>query len=278
MSRIQNTFTSLRQQGRKALIPFFVVGDPNPEDTVPLMHKLVAAGADVIELGIPFSDPMADGPIIQQSSEKALAKGVSLQIVLDKVADFRRQDDETPLVLMGYANCVEAMGKDRFVKQATDCGVDGVLLVDLPPEESVDLSELCQRAGLHRIFMVAPTTDDARLATICQQSSGFLYYVSLKGVTGSTHADWPELARRLQHIAEKSQVPLAVGFGIRSAEDAVQAAKCADGIVVGSALIESMEGAVGEQARVNAAHFLSSLRTALDGAVDVKAVTAGEKT
>ena len=275
-ARLSDAFTDWRQQGRKALIPFFVAGDPAPETTVPLMHKLVAAGADLIELGVPFSDPMADGPTIQRASERALAKGVGLKDVLGMAAEFRQRDDKTPLVLMGYTNCVEAMGWDKFVAAAVASGVDGILLVDLPPEESMAVNELCRRSGLHRIFMVAPTTDDERLRFICKQSSGFLYYVSLKGVTGSDHVDWAGLAGRLRHIVRISPVPLAVGFGIRSAEDAARAAELADAVVVGSALIESMDGLAGEQAQAGAANFISSLRAAVDGRAAPGVAVIGE--
>ena len=220
MSKIQATFERLQAQGRKALIPFITAGDPDPALTVPLMHTLVEAGADIIELGVPFSDPMADGPTIQRASERALAKGVSLRQVLEMVASFRADNNDTPVVLMGYANPIEAMGIDDFAATAFDAGVDGVLVVDYPPEESTDFALAMKANALDPIFLLAPTSTPERIALVGELASGYVYYVSLKGVTGSAALDVQAVAARIPDIRAATGVPVGVGFGIRDARTA----------------------------------------------------------
>lgn len=268
MSRIKSRFEQLSRSGRKALIEFITAGDPGPEHTVPLMHDLVAAGADILELGVPFSDPIADGPVIQRSSERALAKGVSLRQVIDMVAEFRRRDAETPVVLMGYLNPIEAIGYPEFAEQAHRAGVDGVLTVDLPPEEAEALVGPLGAHGLDPIFLVAPTTSEARIEAIAAHARGFLYYVSLKGVTGSSKLDLTALGARVEQLRRHCALPVAVGFGIKDAETARAAAQLADGVVVGSALVDRMEtlGADIAALREEAGRFTTGLRGALDAA------------
>lgn len=237
MSRLQQRFYSLREQSRAALIPYITAGDPHPNLTVPLMHAMVTAGADIIEVGVPFSDPMADGPVIQLACERALAHGVHLRQILDMVAEFREQDTETPVVLMGYMNPIESLGIEQFAERARDVGVDGLLAVDLGIEEAPDVLPRVTASQLDSIFLVAPTTSDARIAEICQVAQGFIYYVSLKGVTGSDRLDTSAIEARLQSIRVHSKLPIAVGFGIRTATDAAAVARVADAVVVGSALV-----------------------------------------
>ena len=241
MSRIQQTFDALKAQGKKALIPFITAGDPHPALTVTLLHTLVEAGADVIELGVPFSAPMADGPTIQRASERALAKGVSLRQVLAMVSEFREKDGETPIVLMGYANPIEAMGMETFVAAAAEAGVDGVLVVDYTPEESAAFCAAMNARDLDTIFLLAPTSTDARISQVGQLARGYVYYVSLKGVTGSGALNFDELAERIPKIREATGLPVGVGFGIRDAETAKRIAGMADAVVVGSRIIEEME-------------------------------------
>lgn len=241
MPKIQATFERLQAQGRKALIPFITAGDPDPAQTVELMHTLVEAGADVIELGVPFSDPMADGPTIQRASERALAKGVSLRQVLAMVSEFREKDGETPIVLMGYANPIEAMGMETFVAAAAEAGVDGVLVVDYTPEESAAFCAAMNARDLDTIFLLAPTSTDARINQVGQLARGYVYYVSLKGVTGSGALNFDEVAERIPKIREATGLPVGVGFGIRDAETAKRIAGMADAVVVGSRIIEEME-------------------------------------
>ncbi|MDE2090157.1 MAG: tryptophan synthase subunit alpha, partial [Gammaproteobacteria bacterium] len=231
MSRISACFTRLRSEGRKALIPYITAGDPNPAVTVPLMHAMVAAGADIIEVGVPFSDPMADGPVIQQACERALAHHVSLNMVLGMVRQFRREDGMTPVVLMGYLNPVEVMGYEPFAAAAAQAGVDGVLTVDLPPEEGYDLIGHLRRYGLDPIFLLAPNTTQTRAAMICAAASGFIYYVSLKGVTGAATLDAEAVARKLEEIRTVTKLPSGVGFGIRDGASAAQVATVADAVV-----------------------------------------------
>jgi len=218
MSRIEQRFQELSASGRKALIPYVTAGDPVPEVTLPLLHAMVEAGADVIELGMPFSDPMADGPVIQLACERSLAGGTSVRTVLDTVARFRETNQHTPIVLMGYLNSVEAMGYERFAGRCAEVGVDGVLIVDLPPEEALDLSPIFRGQGLDLVFLVAPTTTEARMELISQACSGYLYYVSLKGVTGSASLDPVEVASRVETIRKHAKLPIGVGFGIKDAE------------------------------------------------------------
>lgn len=240
MSRIATRFDTLRQQGRRALIPYLMSGDPTPETTVPLLHALVAAGADLIELGIPFSDPIADGPVIQAAGERALANGIALGHVVDMVADFRRQDATTPIILMGYMNPVEIMGYERFAGAAAKAGTDGVLIVDLPPEEATDLVVVLERHGLDPIFLTAPTTSQQRLAHIAELARGFIYYVSLKGVTGADRLDTSAVEAKLAQLRALTTLPLGVGFGISTPQAAAQVATIADAVVVGSALVARM--------------------------------------
>lgn len=241
MSRIESTFAALQQQGRKALIPFVTAGDPHPSITLPLLHALVAAGADVIELGVPFSDPMADGPTIQRATERALLHNVSLRNVLDMVAEFRRADANTPIVLMGYGNPIEAMGWEAFAARAAEVGVDGVLTVDFPPEESHEAFTHLEAHGLDPIFLLAPTSRLQRIEQVNQIGRGYLYYVSLRGVTGASHLDLDDVARKLAEIRQHTQLPVGVGFGVKDAETAGAIAKLADAVVVGSALIRIIE-------------------------------------
>ena len=266
MSKIQATFERLQAQGRKALIPFVTAGDPDPAVTVPLMRALVEAGADIIELGVPFSDPMADGPTIQRASERALRKGVSLRQVLEMVANFRADNNETPVVLMGYANPIEAMGVETFAAAAFDAGVDGVLVVDYPPEEGVDFARIMRANALDPIFLLAPTSTEARIAQVAELASGYVYYVSLKGVTGSAQLDVEAVARRIPEIRAAVGVPVGVGFGIRDAQTAGAVARIADAVVVGSRIIEEMEKAPVGEAVARAGRLVTELRRGVDAA------------
>ncbi len=266
MSRIQATFARLQAQGRKALIPFITAGDPDPSLTVALMHTLVEAGADIIELGVPFSDPMADGPTIQRASERALAKGVSLTQVLQLVATFRDDDNTTPVVLMGYANPVEAMGVERFAGSASNAGVDGVLVVDYPPEESVEFAQAMRAHSLDPIFLLAPTSTSQRIAQVGALASGYVYYVSLKGVTGSAALDVAAVAERIPEIRARTGVPVGVGFGIRDAATAAAVAAIADAVVVGSRIIETLEKSSPANACANVLALVSELRSGVDSA------------
>ena len=266
MSRFEQKFAELNAAGRKALVPFITAGDPSLEATVPVMHALVAAGADVIELGVPFSDPMADGPTIQRSSERALARGAGLAYVLEAVAQFRRSDAATPVVLMGYLNPVEIRGSERFAADAVAAGVDGVLLVDLPPEEAAETRAIFERHGLALIVLASPTTSDERLAMLCATARGYLYYVSFAGVTGaSERLDTRAASERLRGLRARAKAPVVAGFGIKDAASAAAMAADADGVVVGSALVAALEDvADAEEAASRAAAFLSPLRRALD--------------
>ncbi len=266
MSRIKSSFERLKAQGRKALIPFITCGDPDAALTVPLLHALVEAGADVIELGVPFSDPMADGPTIQRASERALAKGMTMRKVLAIVAEFRKTNAETPLVLMGYANPIEAMGVDRFGAAAADAGVDGVLVVDYPPEESAEFSAAMKQYGLDPIFLLAPTSTEERIAGAAKVASGYVYYVSLKGVTGSAALDVDAVAARLPAIREKTGLPVGVGFGIRDAETAARIARIADAVVIGSRIIEEIEKSTPETACANVKALVAGIRAGMDAA------------
>ena len=265
VSRIDRRFAQLKSTRRKALIPFITAGDPSLEATVPVMHALVTAGADVIELGVPFSDPMADGPTIQRSSEQALARGAGLRYVLQAVAEFRKHDGQTPVVLMGYLNPVEIHGSQRFTRAAVQAGVDGVLLVDLPPEEAAETRALFTAEGLALIALAAPTTSAERAAMICDTAQGYLYYVSVAGVTGAGHLDAHAAGQHLHRLRSRSPVPVVAGFGIKDAASAVAMAREADGVVVGSALVAQLAqaGSV-EEAVSRAAAFLAPLRQALD--------------
>ena len=266
MSRIDQRFAALKHAGRTGLIPFVTAGDPAPEHAVALMHALVDAGADVIELGVPFSDPMADGPVIQHASERAIAKGVGLIDVLDWVEQFRKRDRDTPVVLMGYLNPVEIRGFQRFADEAVKAGVDGVLLVDCPLEEAEALAPL-RRAGLRQILLAAPTTAPARMAQLCEAAEGFLYYVSFAGITGAGRLSTQDIAARVADIRKRAKAPVAVGFGVKDAQSAKAISGFADAVVIGSALVERLDGASTEKdmvERVDA--FLRPIRAALDGA------------
>ena len=266
MSRIQNTFAALTASGRKALIPFITAGDPDPALTVSLMHALVAGGADIIELGVPFSDPMADGPTIQRASERALAKGVSMREVTRMVAEFRTRDTNTPVVLMGYANPIEAMGLNPFAQLAATSGVDGVLVVDYPPAEAGPFAQSMRQHGMDPIFLIAPTTTDARIGQVGKLASGYIYYVSLKGVTGSKALDVDAVAERLPVIRQATGLPVGVGFGIRDAKTAGAVAQVADAVVVGSRLIEEIERVGADQAVDAVRRLVAELRRGMDEA------------
>ncbi|AWH18252.1 tryptophan synthase subunit alpha [Stenotrophomonas sp. ZAC14D2_NAIMI4_7] len=266
VERIDACFARLRAAGRKALIPFITAGDPSLEATVPVMHALVEAGADVIELGVPFSDPMADGPTIQRSSERALARGAGSRYVLQAVAEFRQRDAQTPVVLMGYLNPVEIHGYAAFAQAAVQAGVDGVLLVDLPPEEAGEAKQAFDAAGLALVLLASPTTSDARAQTLLSLARGYLYYVSFAGVTGaSERLDSQAASARLQALRAGATVPVVAGFGIKDAASAAAMAVQADGVVVGSALVAALADAASpEQAAQQAHAFLAPLRQALD--------------
>lgn len=269
MSRIAGCFQQLAEQGRTALIPYVVAGDPGLDVTVALMHALVESGADIVEVGVPFSDPMAEGPVIQLAHERALANGATLAAVLDIVRTFREQDDSTPVLLMGYANPVEKMGYATFADAAAAAGVDALLTVDIPPEEVGPVNEQLHRVGMDNILLVAPTTPAERVAKIVAQASGFIYYVSLKGVTGAGHLDAVEVASRLDLIRQHTDLPVGVGFGIKDAASAKAVAQVADGVVIGSALINAMAGVIEKggdsgTAVAAAAQLLGQIRQGID--------------
>ena len=264
MSRIQACFESLQKARRKALIPYITAGDPHPSLTVPLLRALVEAGADILELGVPFSDPMADGPVVQRASERALKHGVGLRDVLALVVEFRSQDAKTPIVLMGYANPIEAMGVEAFVAAAKQAGVDGVIVVDYPPEECESFAALARRNGIDPIFLLAPTSTDKRIQDVARSGSGYLYYVSLRGITGAGHIDVSEVAARVPKIRAATKLPIGVGFGIRDAESACRIAETADAVVIGSRIIEVIESAGEERAAARVKEFLAPIRKALD--------------
>ncbi|WP_166268325.1 tryptophan synthase subunit alpha [Marinobacter caseinilyticus] len=267
MSRIEGVLKALKGQGRKALIPYITAGDPAPDQTVDLMHTLVAAGADIIELGVPFSDPMADGPVIQLACERALVHGTSLRQVLAMVKTFRETNDTTPVVLMGYLNPMEAMGFEVFADASVDAGVDGILTVDLPPEEADNVAPLFSARHLDVIFLLAPTTTDDRIRAISEHSSGYVYYVSIKGVTGSAKINVDEVAAKVQHIHNLTALPVGVGFGIRDAETAAAVGKVSDGVIVGSVLVDTIARNQNNPAQLNQAltDLLHPMREALDG-------------
>lgn len=266
MSRLQGIFQRLEASSRRALIPYVVAGDP-PGQTVALMHRLVAAGADILEIGVPFSDPMAEGPVIQLAHERALAAGMSLKQVLALVAEFRQTDDDTGVVLMGYANPVERMGYEQFAAAAAKAGVDGLLTVDIPMEEAAEVQPLLAKHGLDSVFLIAPTTSDVRLQATVEMATGYLYYVSLKGVTGAGNLDVDSVASYLQKIRACTALPVAVGFGIKDADSAKAVAQHADGVVVGSALVDRLARAgsgTDTEAIDQAVALLSSMRSAMD--------------
>ena len=266
MSRIADTFARLQAQGRKALIPFITAGDPQPASTVPIMHALASAGADIIELGVPFSDPMADGPVIQRSSERALAHDTSLRRVFDMVREFRMRDNTTPVVLMGYANPIEAMGYAGFASEAQSAAVDGVLVVDYPPEESRELVAQLRARAIDTIFLLSPTSVDARIEEVGRVASGYIYYVSLKGVTGAATLDLADVAARLPRIRAHIKLPIGVGFGIRDAATARSVAGISDAVVVGSRLVQEIEQSKPDVLIANVRQLVSGIRRAMDAA------------
>ena len=260
----------MRQSGRKAVIPYVVAGDPDPTGTVALLHELVASGADVIEVGVPFSDPMAEGPVIQKGHERALANGMTLRKVLSTVSEFRKQNSQTPIVIMGYANPIERFGYEAFAGACAEAGVDGLITVDLPPEEVDAIDTALQAVGLDNIFLISPTTPESRIKTIVDRARGFIYCVAVKGVTGSGQLDTVAVSERVALIRAKTTLPIAVGFGIKDAESARAVAAAADAVVVGSALIDKMEqeAAVGNTSQIQvhgaAVKLLQSIRTGVD--------------
>jgi len=264
MNRIDTRFAELKRTGRKGLIPFVTAGDPAADGTVAILHALVESGADLLELGVPFSDPMADGPVIQRASERALARGVGLRRVLAMVAEFRERDARTPVVLMGYLNPVEIFGWPRFTEAARAAGVDGILLVDCPPEEAESVRAQLAGSGLHQVVLAAPTTLGDRLAAVCAAAQGFLYYVSFAGVTGADRIAAEGIGTRLDEVRRASPVPMAVGFGIKTPEQALAIAAHADAVVIGSALVEVLAEAGPERAADAARSFLGPIRAALD--------------
>ena len=266
MSRIAATFEKLRRDRRSALIPFVTAGDPAPAQTVPVMQALVKAGADVIELGVPFSDPMADGPVIQRSSERALRHGVGLNEVFAMVAKFREGDAATPVVLMGYANPIERMGLAAFVARARAAGVDGVLIVDYPPEESADWLRALEGSGIDPIFLLSPTSSEQRIERVSRVAKGYIYYVSLKGVTGASHIDTAEVEAMIARIRAHSDVPVGVGFGIRDGATARRIGRVADAVVVGSRIVQEMSEGPPEGAADRAGRVLAEFRAAMDRA------------
>jgi tryptophan synthase alpha chain len=263
LSRIDAAFARLSAQGRAALIPFVTAGDPAPSATVPMLRALVKAGADVVELGVPFSDPMADGPTIQRSSERALAAGMTLAKVLDAVAEYRREDGVTPIVLMGYANPIERMGHGAFATRAKAAGVDGVLVVDYPPEECEPWAAALAEAGIAPIFLLSPTSSDTRIEAVSRVAKGYIYYVSLKGVSGASHIDTAQVEAVLRRIRARTKVPVGVGFGIRDGETAARIARFADAVVVGSRLVEEIERSAEAEGPARAGAVLAEFSAAI---------------
>ena len=264
MNRITTTLDALKAEGRKALVTYIVNGDPTPETTLLTLHSMVANGADIIEVGVPFSDPMAEGPTIQRAHERALVHGISLTSTLDLVAQFRETNTTTPIVLMGYANPVERMGYAKFAKKAAAAGVDGLLTVDLPPEESADLDIELKAVGIHNIFLIAPTTAEARIAHVTASATGFIYYVSLKGVTGAGHLDVDSVTAKVAAIRKTTNLPVMVGFGIKDGASAKAASQSADGAVVGSALVALMAEGSAEAIAKIVGEKVSEIRQGLD--------------
>lgn len=263
MSRLATMFADLQQENKAALIPFITAGDPSLTVTVDLMHTLVASGADAIELGMPFSDPMADGPSIQRTSERALARGVKLRMVLEWVGEFRRRNRHTPVILMGYLNPLEAMGMATFAELAAEAGVDAVIIVDLTPEEAQHESALLKARGIDPVFLLAPTSGAARVQTVKALGSGFVYYVSLRGITGAAQSNWEEVLGRVRDLRQELAMPVAIGFGIRDAETVARVAQGADAVVVGSALVEILAACPDDQAALlTASNFLQDLAAA----------------
>jgi tryptophan synthase alpha chain len=263
-NRIAATFETLKAAGRKALIPYIAAGDPHPSATVATMLAMAQAGADVIELGVPFSDPMADGPVIQKAGERALTKGIGMPQVLDFVRGFRAENNITPVVLMGYANPIERYGVNRFVADAQAAGVDGVLVVDYPPEECESFAAALKAHGMDPIFLLAPTSTKARMQHVGRIASGYVYYVSLKGVTGAGHLDVAAVAAMVPRIQSFVKLPVGVGFGIRNAQTACAVAAVSDAVVIGTALVQLLENCTPDTVAPTAASFIAEIRQALD--------------
>ena len=269
MSRIQATFKSLKNKKEKALIPFFTAGDPHPDKTVEIMHALVESGADMIELGIPFSDPMADGPIIQRASERALKNNVGITTTIKLASEFRRNNKITPLILMGYANPIEAIGIDNFISLIKDADIDGVVTVDYPPEESEQFVRRLKENNIDSIFLIAPTTNDIRIKLIINQATGFLYYVSLKGVTGSVNINIKQVAQKVQNIKEFTTLPIGVGFGVRDAKTAKEVSLISDAVVIGSRIVQEIEDSNG----VDLINNIKNLMVEMKNSINHKAIT-----
>ena len=269
MSRIAERFAELKKNSRKALIPYVTAGDPQPDVTVPVLHAMVEAGADMLEIGVPFSDPMADGPVIQAACERALAHHITLHQVLDMVREFRRKDSSTPIILMGYLNPIEVWGYPEFARAAGEAGVDGVLTVDMPPEEAGELGESLRANGIDIIFLLAPTSGVERIRRVAAAASGFIYYVSFKGVTGANSLDIDAVTGKLSEVRQYTDLPLGVGFGVRDPETAAQVAKIADAVVVGSVLVSKMGELADSPESIPAAlaSSVAELRAAIDQAV-----------
>ncbi len=268
MSRLADKFAALAKQSRTALVPYIMTGDPQTEVTLPLMHAMVEAGADIIELGAPFSDPMADGPVIQQAAERALANGVDTQQVFDTVREFRKTDNDTPIVMMGYLNPIEVMGYAEFARRAAEAGVDGLITVDMPPEEGEDYIAALRAQGIDPVFLLAPTTTEERIDKIAAAASGFVYYVSLKGVTGAATLNVTEVADKVATIRRHISLPVGVGFGISDAKAAARVSGCADAVVVGSAIVKRMAANSGDTGKIieQVSELLASMRSAMDAA------------
>ncbi|MES2259024.1 MAG: tryptophan synthase subunit alpha [Pseudomonadota bacterium] len=264
MSRIAPTFAALQEQNKTALVTFITAGDPAPELTVPLMHALVAGGADVLELGVPFSDPMAEGPVIQRACERALAFGIGIKDVFAYVRTFRETNQHTPVVLMGYANPIERIGADAFIAASKEAGADGAIVVDYPPEECEEFAAKMRASELDLIFLLAPTSTEERIAQVAKVGGGFSYYVSLKGVTGAGNIDTEQVAERLTAIRRHVKLPIGVGFGIRDAATAKAVAAVADAVVIGSRIIQEIENTPKENAAAAVQAFVAGIRSALD--------------
>ncbi len=266
MSRIKQSFETILAENKTALIPFITAGDPHPDFTVSYMHALVEGGADILELGVPFSDPMADGPVIQHSSERALKHNVSLADVMAMVRTFRKDNQTTPIILMGYCNPIEIMGYDKVAKEAAESGVDGILTVDLPPEEAVEFNTKLNEADIDPVFLVAPTSTEERIKTICSSATGFIYYVALKGVTGSSELDTTGIKDKIDLIRKHTTIPVGVGFGIKDGATAASVSKVSDAVVVGSALVSKMEALKDQPEKITdvVRSFMAELRTAID--------------
>jgi len=264
MSRIGQTFEALKAQNKTGLVTFITAGDPSPQATVPLLHALVAGGADVLELGVPFSDPMAEGPVIQRACERALAYGIGIRHVFEYVKEFRKTNQHTPVVLMGYANPIERIGVDAFIAASQEAGADGAIVVDYPPEECEEFAAKMRAADLDLIFLLAPTSTEQRVQQVAKVGGGFSYYVSLKGVTGAGNIDTAEVAQRIAAIRKHVKLPIGVGFGIRDAATAKAVAEVADAVVIGSRIIQEIEASTPEQAPQKVQAFVAGIRQALD--------------